>query len=183
MDREHVVIGGEGQTVPLVLLADVTERVPGPFLVCLVDRDQVGEIEHVDLLQLGGSAVLGGHHVNRHVRVVDDLGVGLPDPGSLQQHEVEPGGLDHFDGALHMRREGEVGLTGRQRSHVRPGMGKGVQPDPVTEQGASRPPLRRVHRDHRNLEIVEVEEEPAQQLVDEARLPRAAGAGDPHHRG
>ena len=75
MDRQRSVLGVELEMVPLVLLADVAQGVERPLLVRLVDRHHVGEVEHVDLLQLGGRPVLGGHHVHRKIGEVDDLGV------------------------------------------------------------------------------------------------------------
>ena len=133
-DREPLDIGPEGEAVPLVLLADVAQRIGGALLVRLVDRHQVGEVEHVDLLQLGGGAVLRSHHVHREIGEVDDLGVGLADARGLQENDVESGCFHHVDGTVDVRGESEVGLAGGQRSHVGAGMRKGVHPDPVAEQ-------------------------------------------------
>ena len=55
-DIEEVVVAAE-------LLLDVAHRVERAALVELVDGDQVGEVEHVDLLELGRRAVLRRHHV------------------------------------------------------------------------------------------------------------------------
>jgi hypothetical protein len=48
-------------------LRDVAQRVLAPLAVELVDGDDVGEVEHVDLLELAGGAELGRHHVERDV--------------------------------------------------------------------------------------------------------------------
>ncbi len=69
--------------VALALLAHVAQRVERAALVELVDRDEVREVEHVDLLELRRGAVLGGHDVERDVGVLDDLGVGLADARGL----------------------------------------------------------------------------------------------------
>ena len=82
-------VTAEGQVVAPVLLADVAQGIGGPLLIGLVDRHQVGEVEHVDLLELGRGSVLRGHHVHREIGEVDDLGVGLTYSGSLQDHQIE----------------------------------------------------------------------------------------------
>ena len=71
------------------LLAHVAQRVFGAALLELVQHDHVGEIEHVDLLELAGRAVLGGHDIQREVREIDDLGVALADAGGLDDDQVE----------------------------------------------------------------------------------------------
>ena len=133
MDRQRGVFGGEVEVVPLVLLADVAQRVEGPFLVRLVDGNHVGEVEHVDLLELGGCPVLGGHHIHRKVGEIDDLGVRLADTRGLQDHQVEPGRLHHVQRLADMRRQRQIRLAGRQRAHVGTGMGQRVHPDPIPE--------------------------------------------------
>ena len=73
------------------LLAHVAQRILGAALLELVQHHELGEIEHVDLLELARRAVLAGHHVDRHVDEVGDLGVALADAGGLDQHQVEAG--------------------------------------------------------------------------------------------
>ena len=79
----------ERDAVAAPLLAHVAQRVLGAALLELVERDQVGEVEHVDLLELARRAVLARHHVHRHVDEVDDLGVALADAGRLDDDQVE----------------------------------------------------------------------------------------------
>ena len=57
----------EGLAVARHLAADVAERVLGAASLELVDHHEVGEVEHVDLLELRRRAVLGRHDVDRHV--------------------------------------------------------------------------------------------------------------------
>ena len=54
----------------------------------LVDRDHVGEVEHVDLLQLRRGAELRRHHVQRHV---DQLGRPPRRPGRCRGSPRSPG--------------------------------------------------------------------------------------------
>ena len=66
--------------VALVLLAYVAQRVGGTLAIELVDRNEVGEVEHVDLLQLARGAELGCHHVERDVDERHDRRIALTDP-------------------------------------------------------------------------------------------------------
>ena len=65
------------------LLAHVAQAVLGAALLALVEHDEIGEVEHVDLLELARGAVLARHHVQRQIDEIDDLGVGLADAGGL----------------------------------------------------------------------------------------------------
>jgi hypothetical protein len=104
--------------IALVLLAHVAQRVERAALVELVDRDQVGEVEHVDLLELRRGAVFGRHHVERDIAVLGDLGVGLADTGRLEQHQVITRRAHDAHRLTDVRRQREVCLTRRQRAHV-----------------------------------------------------------------
>ena len=79
--------------VALHLLGDVAQRVRGAPAVELVDRDELGEVEHVDLLELAGRPVLGRHHVQRYVDERHDRRIALADPRGLDDHQVEGGCL------------------------------------------------------------------------------------------
>jgi hypothetical protein len=84
------------RVVALPLLAHVAQRVLGAALLELVERDQLGEVEHVDLLELARRAVLARHHVHRHVDEVDDLRVALADAGRLDDDRSKPAYLSRF---------------------------------------------------------------------------------------
>ena len=81
----------------------------------LVDRDELGEVEHVDLLELAGGAELRRHHVHRHVDQRHDGGVALADAGGLDDDQVEAGGLAGGDARRAARRRS------RCRSRAWPG--------------------------------------------------------------
>ena len=57
----------ESLAVALQLLADVAQRVLAALAVEFVDRHEIGEIEHVDLLELAGGAEFGRHHIERQI--------------------------------------------------------------------------------------------------------------------
>ena len=88
--------------VAFVLLSNLAKGVERALLVGLVDCHQVGEVEHVDLLELGAGPIFRRHHVHRQVGVVDYLGVRLPDTRRLQDHQVITGRLDHADRLVNM---------------------------------------------------------------------------------
>ena len=92
-DRHGLERLAERLAVPLHLLRDVPQRVGRAPAVELVDRDELREVQHVDLLELARGAELRRHHVERHVDERHDRGVALADPGGLDDHEVEAGDL------------------------------------------------------------------------------------------
>ena len=170
-DRHVCGLLAEGLAVADELAGDVAQGVLGAAALELVDRDRVGEVEHVDLLQLGGGAELRRHHVERGVDEGHDRGVALADARGLDDDEVEARGLHDGDDV------GEV------RGHlVRPAGGEaaeedavtveGVGPDPVAEQRATALATCRVDRDDTDAQLVLlVDPEAADQLVGEADLP------------
>ena len=83
--EDRHVLGPRAERLPVAdeLAADVAHRVLGAAPLELVDRDDVGEVEHVDLLQLRGRAELRRHDVQRHVDVGHDRRVTLADAGRL----------------------------------------------------------------------------------------------------
>jgi hypothetical protein len=84
------------------LLAHVPQGVEAAALVELVDGDDVGVVEHVDLLELRRRAVFAGHHVQGDVGVLGDLGVALPDAAGLDDHQIEGRRLADADGLGHV---------------------------------------------------------------------------------
>ena len=83
---------------------------------------------------------------------------------------------------LEHRGRREVLATRRERAHEDLLVRERVHANAVAEQRAAGAAPRRIHRDHRDLAIREVPHETRQQLVVEARLAGAAGAGDADDR-
>ena len=157
IDRELLVCRTLEQTVAAsVLLAHVAQGVERSRAVELVDRHEVGVVEHVDLLELHGGAVLGRHHIQREVGDVDDLGVRLADAGGLHQDEVEAGPLTDADRLLNVGGERPVCLPGGERAHEHSLGAEGVEPDPVAEQGAAGLALSGVDREDRDRHLGKV---------------------------
>ncbi len=120
------------------LLAHVAQRILGAALLELVDHDQVGEVEHVDLLELARGAVLARHHVDREVDQIDDLGVALADAGRLDHDQVEPGELEQRDRVGEHGAGGEMLAARRERAHEDALVRQAVHADAVAEQRATR---------------------------------------------
>ena len=97
-DRHLLGCRGKTFVVALNLLAHVPESIVSALAVELVDRHQVGEIQHVDLLELAGGAVFRRHGVNRQIDVGHDTGIALAYPRSLDQHQTITRGLATHDG-------------------------------------------------------------------------------------
>ncbi len=104
VDGHVVVRDSERIVVPPPLLLHVAQRVERAALVEFVDRDDVGEVEHVDLLELRRRAVLGRHQIQRYVGMLGDLRVRLPDPRRLHDDEIEPRRPTDLDRFLHVLR-------------------------------------------------------------------------------
>jgi hypothetical protein len=165
------------------LLAHVAQAVLGAALLGLVEHDEVGIVEHVDLLELARGAILARHDVQRQVDHVDDLGVRLADASRLHDHQVEAARLVEMD---HLAQHGgsrQVRAPRGERAHVDVVGGETIHADAVAEQRTAAAPPRRIHRDHGDLQLGEGTCEAREQLVREARLAGAAGAGDADHRG
>jgi hypothetical protein len=204
VERGHAVVveGGRARAVDRHVLPRDAERLPvadqlaghvaagvlGAAALELVDGDDVREVEHVDLLELGGGTELGRHHVQGGVDERDDGRVALPDAGRLDDHEVVAGRLrrgDHVREVLGDLGDGpaggdraEVHLLAVPAGHARDAAER-VHPDPVAEQRAAAAPAGRVDREHGDAQLVLlVEAEPADELVGERRLAGPAGAGD-----
>ena len=137
-DRHVGGLLAEGLAVADHLAAHVAQGVLGAAALELVDRHGVGEVEHVDLLQLRRGTELGRHHVERGVDEGHDRGVALADAGGLDDHQVEAGGLHHVDDV------GEVvghlvGATGGQAAEEDPVAVEGVGADAVARAARRRP--------------------------------------------
>ena len=182
-DRHVLPLGPERLAVADHLAGHVAPRVLGPAALELVDGHHVGGVEHVDLLQLRGGAVLRRHDVERDVGVLGDARVALADAGGLDDDEVEVGGLAGGDDVAEVRGQRGAGGAGGERAEVDPVAGQGVHPDPVAEQRAAALAPGRVDGEDGDAQLVLlVEPEAAQQLVGQAGLAGAAGAGDAKDR-
>ena len=109
-----------------------------PGLVALVHDDQVRDLEQARLDRLDLVAHLGGLEDHGRVGRRGDLDLALAGPDRLDEHEIEPGGIEHRGGGR--RRRGEAaGVTARRHradEDVRIA-GVGLHPHAVAEQRAT----------------------------------------------
>ncbi len=126
------------------LAADVAAGVLGAAALELVDRDDVGEVEHVDLLELGRGAELGRHHVQRaRRRTARSPASPWPMPGVSTITRSKPAALQRRDDvgerarAARRRRRGWP-ATGRRRSSPVEAFIR------IRSPSSAPPPLRRV---------------------------------------
>ena len=164
------------------LFAHITQRVFGTALLELVEHDHVGEIEHVDFLELTGRAVFARHDVHRDIDQIGDLGIGLPDACGLDDDEIEVRQLQQANGVPECSARRTV-LTARgERTHENVRRGERVHANAIAEQCSARATTGRIHRDDGDVAIRKMAHEPLQQLIVETRLAGAAGAGQSHDR-
>ncbi len=182
VDRHPVVVQVELEPVALPLFPNVAQGVLGPALFVLVQDHHLGVIEHVDLLELAGRAVVGGHHVDRKIDQVDDLGIGLADAGGFDQHQAETGGTQETDALLQYAAGGQVLAPRGHRAHVDALGSEGIHPDPVAQQRAAGAPPGGIDGENRDLHVGKVLQEAVDQLVGDRRFAGPAGAGQAHDR-
>ncbi len=181
VDAQRVGGGVERLSIALHLFRDVAQRVFPSAAIELVHGDEVGVVQHPDLLELARRTVLGGHHVDGDVGEIHDLRVALADAGRLDDHPVVARESAEPDGVRDRGGELPAGGPRGEGPHHRPRVRERVHADAVAEQGAARPPAGRIdtedgHRGvRRPLEVTE------DQLVHERRLPGAARPGDADH--
>src|SRR5208337_5054769 len=131
-----------------------------------VDRDKIGEIQHIDLLQLACRAELWCHDVERDIHQGHDAGITLADARRLDDYKVEARQPAHPN---HFAQRGcyfSSGAAGGEGTHVDMGMVDRIHADTVAEQSAAGPPACGIYRQHRDLEpVVLVEPHAADELV------------------
>jgi hypothetical protein len=178
VDRDVLVLQLERDAVALPLLAHVAQRVLGAALVELVEHDELGEVEHVDLLELARRAVVARHHVHRKVDEVDDLRITLADAGGFDDDEVVALPLEERDAVLEHDARRRVLAARRHRAHEHAMAAQRVHADAVAEQRAAGAATRRIDREHGNAHLRECLQEAQHEFVDDRGLAGAAGAGD-----
>ena len=172
----HVLPGrGEVAAIAQELACHVAVGVLGALPLKLVDRDDVGEVQHVDLLQLAGRPVLRRHDVEGDVHVLADRAVALPHARGLDDDEVVSRRGACTDHVVEPGRD--RGAPRRHRMEEDAVVRGGVHPDAVAEERSAGAGARGVDGEDRDAGLVPAAQAP-HDLVGEARLARAAGAGD-----
>ena len=154
-----------------------------PRALELVDRHHVGEVEHVDLLQLRRGAELGRHHVQRDVDEGTIAGVALADARRLHDRpgRTRPPGRPAMTSAEVVGHSAPRPRVASERKNTCSPSSAFIRIRSPEQRAAAAPPGR-VDRQHRDAQLVLlVDAEPPDQLVGQRRLARAAGAGDAEH--
>ena len=181
-DRHLLGPPAKGLAVALDLLAHVLHGVVAAALLELVDHRQVGEIQHVDFLELRGGPVLTRHDIDGHVHEVDDARVALADAGGFRDDKIKTRRLDGHDGVGQGFGYLCSGAARGKRAHVDPRTADGVHADAVPQERPTGFAARRVAAQHRHPRLPEVVQDAHDQLIGQGGLARAAGAGDADNR-
>ncbi|VTR68478.1 conserved hypothetical protein [Desulfosarcina cetonica] len=172
----------ENHAVALHLFADITHGVLAATLLEFVDHHEIGEIEHVDLLQLGGRTEIAGHDIHGEIHHVDNMGIPLADAGGFGDDQIIAGGLDqveHFGQGV-----GDFGMRAARGNgtHVDPRVADGVHADAIAQKGAAGLAPGGVGADDGDADILEVVKQAQDQFVRQGGLAGTAGAGDADDR-
>ena len=150
VDRDIDIVDIKSVMIPPPLFANIAQCILGTALVELIEHDQIGEVEHVDLFQLTGCAILTGHHIQRKVDKVDDLTVALTDAGGLDDDDVETLGFEEqYVITQHLTR-GKMLSTRCDRTHEDVFGTQRVHADAIAQQRAARATPRWVDGEHGN---------------------------------
>ena len=167
-DRHVLRRGVEGAAVALHGLAHIPEGILATPLLELVERHEVGSVQHADLFELRRRTELLRHDIEGQVRHVGNLGVALADAGRLEDDQIVSGGLAYRNGVAQGLACGSVGLTCGQRAHVDALAGlvvDAVHPDAVPEEGASGGAAGGVDGQDSNVQVVKVGNEASDQFI------------------
>ena len=97
--------------IALELFPHVADRIQGAALVKLIDGNNIGEVEHVNFLQLRRCSKFRGHDIQRNITVIHDFSVALADSTCLEDDEVKPAGAEDIQSLRNMFGQGEIGLA------------------------------------------------------------------------
>ena len=178
-DRHVLPRRSEGLPVAHELPCDIAAGVLRAAALELVDGDRVGEVQHVDLLELRRGTELRGHHVERGVDEGHDPGIALADAGGLDDDEVVRR-LAQRDDVAEVLGDLRSGSPRRERPEHDGPQVDGVHADAVAQERAAALAPSGVDGDDGDAELaLLVGAEAAEQLVGQGGLAGSAGAGDP----
>src|SRR5579859_1144637 len=126
----------EGGAIALPLLTHVAQRILGAAAVELVQDHQFRVVQHVDLLELTGGAVVAGHDVDWEIDEIDDLGIGLTDAGGLHDDQVIALAAQEPHAVVQHLVDGGVLAASSHGTHEHPLGTQRVHADAITQQRA-----------------------------------------------
>ncbi|EKD36494.1 MAG: hypothetical protein ACD_75C01492G0003 [uncultured bacterium] len=164
--REVLRRGIPQLAVALDLLADIADGVVAAFFLEFIDDDDVGIIEHVDFLQLGGGAVFAGHDIDRNIGDLGDFRIPLADAGGLGNDQIKSGCLRHQDRFRQSFGDLAGRIAGGETPHIDPiGIAQRIHADAVAEQGPAGLFPRWVTADDGNMNVFDIIEKTNDDLV------------------
>ena len=174
--------GSECLAVANELASHVATSVLSPAAFELVDRYGIGEVEHVDLLELRCRTELRSHDIKREVDEGNDPCVALADARGFNDDEIV-GCLAHGDDVGKVVGNLRAGTTSGQRSEVDRAKIDGVHADAVAQKCTATLATSGIHSDDRDGQLaLLVDPEAAQQFIGEGGLAGASCAGDAQYR-
>ena len=178
-DGEFFVGHVEHVAVAAHLLANGSKSVFAASLFIFIKNDNIGNIEHFNLLELGVGSELSGHHVQGVVGHRRDGVAALTDTAGLAEDEVEPDRLGDLDGSVEVGADLRAAAATGEAAHVEVVVGKRVHADAVAEKGASGALSGRVNAEQADLLAGVVSLDAQHQLVEQTGFSGPARSGEP----
>ena len=170
--------------IALHLFTHVAQGIFAAFAIELVDRKNVGVVEHIDFFELARRAKLRCHDIQRGVDVGHDTRVALTDAWGLDNNEIETAEFKGGNEATQARRNFHRCIASRYRTHHNVGVINCIHADAVAEQRAAGLTPRRIYRQYCNFKrVARVLPETSNDFVGCRRLACPASAGDTEHGG
>ena len=116
---------------------DIFQSLFRPQLVELIQHDDIGHIQHIDLFQLHRGAIFACHHIERDIGKVDNSGIPLADPCGFQDDEIEMAPFHQLQGPFHGRTELMSRGARGHRTQKYPVVIDGIHSDAVAQQSSA----------------------------------------------
>ncbi len=178
-DGEFLVGHVEHVAVAAHLLANGSQGVFAAALLVLVEHDHVGHVKHLDLLELGVGAELGGHDVKRTVGHRRDGVAALADAAGLAEDEVEADRLGDLDGSVEVGADLRAAATAGEAAHVEVVVGERIHADAVPKKGATGSLSRRVNAQQADLLAGVIPLNAEHQFVEQTGFSSPTRSGEP----
>ena len=134
---------------------DLLPQRVAPGAVALVDHEHVGDLHHARLQCLDGIAGLRDQHERGGLGAAGDVELRLPHADRFDEDAIETERLEDVGHLFRRRGEAAEGAAGRHRADEHAGIeAHRLHADAVAEQRATGERARRVHRNHRDAEIL-----------------------------
>jgi hypothetical protein len=181
-DGQFLVSHIEHVSVAAHLLANGSQGVFAPSLFIFIKDDNIRNIEHFNLLELGVGAELGGHHVQRMVGHGRDGVAALADAARFTKNEVEANRFGDFDGSVEVGADLRAAASAGEAAHVEVVVGERVHADAVAKKGATGSLSGRVDAEQADLLARVVPLNAKHQFIEETGFSCTARSGETDDR-